>query len=198
MKVYPKKENTGYTIVNSHNFKPIFTQEQLVASIWANFLLFPSFYTAIVINLDILHQDIYLAVSSNSIATKHISTNSQWFMDPNGLLLLDNRIYVPSASNLHTHVLQYNYDHILVEHYSQNKTLELVHHGYSWLGLYTNIQQFCKFCITCIWSKPQHHKFYKSLKQLSILKQPWNSIFMDFIERLPSFSGFDTILFIVD
>jgi len=31
--VYPKRENTGYAIVNSHNFKPIFTRQQLAASI---------------------------------------------------------------------------------------------------------------------------------------------------------------------
>ena len=31
--VYPKGGNTGYATVNSHNFKPIFTQEQLAASV---------------------------------------------------------------------------------------------------------------------------------------------------------------------
>ena len=31
--VYPKGENTGYTTINPHNFKSIFTQEQLAASI---------------------------------------------------------------------------------------------------------------------------------------------------------------------
>ena len=31
--IYPKEENTGYAIVNSHNFKPIFTQEQLTVSV---------------------------------------------------------------------------------------------------------------------------------------------------------------------
>ena len=31
--VYPKGENTGYATVNPHNFKPIFTQKQLAASI---------------------------------------------------------------------------------------------------------------------------------------------------------------------
>ena len=31
--VYPKEGNTGYTTVNPHNFKPIFTQEQLAASV---------------------------------------------------------------------------------------------------------------------------------------------------------------------
>jgi len=31
--IYPKEGNTGYATVNPHNFKPIFTQEQLAASI---------------------------------------------------------------------------------------------------------------------------------------------------------------------
>ena len=129
--VYSKGGNTGYAIVNPHNFKPIFTQEQFAASVQATVLLFPSLCTATVVDLDTLHQDILLALPSDLIAIKHISTDGRWSTDPNGLLLLNNRIYVPSASNLHTHVLQYNHDHILARHFSQNKTLELVHCGYS-------------------------------------------------------------------
>ena len=68
-------------------------------------LLFPSFHIATVMDLDILYQDIFLALPSDPIATKHISADSQWSMDPNGLLLLNNRIYVPSAGNLCTCVL---------------------------------------------------------------------------------------------
>ena len=40
--------------------------------------------------------------------------------------------------------------------------------------------------------KPQCHKFYRSLKQ------PWNSISMDFIKKLLLSFRFDTILVIVD
>ena len=47
-------------------------------------------------------------------------------------------------------------------------------------------------------SKPQHHKPYRSLKQIPIPERPWNSISMDFIEKLPSSSGFNTILVIVN
>ena len=47
-------------------------------------------------------------------------------------------------------------------------------------------------------SKPQRHKPYGSLKQLPISEQPWNSISMDFIKKLPSSSRFDTILVIVN
>ena len=49
-----------------------------------------------------------------------------------------------------------------------------------------------------MWSKLQHHKPYRSLKQLPIPEWPWNSISIDFIEKLPSSSRFDTILVIVD
>ena len=49
-----------------------------------------------------------------------------------------------------------------------------------------------------MWSKPQRHKPYGSLKQLSIPERPWNSISMDFIKKLPSSSKFDTILVIVN
>ena len=146
-------------------------------------------------DLDTLYQNILSALSSDPITTKHISADGQWSTDPNGLLLLDNRIYVLSAGNLHTCVLQYNHDHILAGHFGQNKTLELVRHRYSWPSLCTDIQQFCKSCITCMQSKPQYHKLYGSLKQLPIPKQLWNSISMDFIKKLPLF---DTILVIVD
>jgi len=165
---YPKEENTGYATVNPHNFKPIFTQEQLVASVQATVLLFPSLRAATVVDLDTLHQDILLALSSDLIATKQISTDGKWSIDPKGLLLLDNRIYVPSAGNLCTCVLQYNHDHILARHFGQNKTLELVHCGYSWPSLCADVQQFCKSCVICMRSKPQCHKPYGSLKQLPI------------------------------
>ena len=100
-----KGRNTGYATVNPYNFKPIFTQEQLAASIQATVLLFLSLHVATVVDLDILHQDILSALPSDPITTKHISADGQWSMDPNSLLLLNNRIYVPSAGNLHTCVL---------------------------------------------------------------------------------------------
>ena len=149
-------------------------------------------------DLDTLHQDILSALPSDPIATKHISADGRWSTDLNSLLLLDNRIYVPSAGNFHTHVLQYNHDHILARYFGQNKTLELVRRGYSWPSLHADVQQFCKSCITCIQSKPQHHKPYGSLKELPISEWLWNSISIDFIEKLPLSSGFDTILVIVD
>ena len=47
-------------------------------------------------------------------------------------------------------------------------------------------------------SKSQCHKPYGFLKQLPVPEQPWNSISMDFIEKLPQSSGYTAILVVVD
>jgi len=107
-------------------------------------------------------------------------------------------MYVPDNANLRLRVLQYYHAHVLAGYLGQNKTLELVWRHYTWLNIYDDVQKFCKSCVTCMQSKPQCHRPYGSLQQLPILERPWNSISMDFIEKLPSFSGFNTILVIVD
>jgi len=107
-------------------------------------------------------------------------------------------MYVSDNANLRLWVLQYHYDHVLAGHLGQNKTLELIQKHYTWPNIHNDVQKFYKSCVTCMRSKPQHHRPYGSLQQLSIPERPWNSISMDFIEKLPSSSGFDTILVIVD
>ena len=47
-------------------------------------------------------------------------------------------------------------------------------------------------------SKSQRHKPYGFLKQLPVPEQPWNSISMDFIEKLPQSSGYTAILVVVN
>ena len=111
-----------------------------MVSVQATVLLLPSVCTATIVDLETLYQDIFSALSSNPNAIKNIFADSQWFTDPNSLLHLDNRIYVPSTSNLHTYVLQYNHDHILASYFSQNKILKLVCHRYFWPSLHANIQ----------------------------------------------------------
>ena len=101
-------------------------------------------------DLDILYQGILSTLPSNLIATIHTSTDGQWSTDLNGLLLLNNRIYILSAGNLHTCVLQYNHDYILAEHFGQNKILKLVRYGYSWPSPHADVQQFCKSYVTCM------------------------------------------------
>ena len=60
------------------------------------------------------------------------------------------------------------------------------------------VKDYVRSCTTCAWSKALRHHPYGLLKQLPIPEKPWNSISMDFIEQLPSSSGFTAILVVVD
>ena len=80
----------------------------------------------------------------------------------------------------------------------QNKTIELIRREYVWPGLRDFVKDYCKSCTTCMHSKPQHHRPYGFLKQLPIPERPWNSISMDFIEKLHGSDGYNAILVIVD
>src|SRR5882724_10070192 len=69
---------------------------------------------------------------------------------------------------------------------------------YYWPRLPVYIKDYCKSCVTCSHAKPVRHKPYRLLKQLPIPEKPWNSISMDFIEKVPPSSGYTSILVIVD
>ena len=90
------------------------------------------------------------------------------------------------------------HDHILAGYFRQNKTITLICCQCTWPRLQSSIINFCKSCTTCTWGKAPKHKPYGILQQLPIPEQPWNSISMDFIEKLPESSGYTAILIVVD
>src|SRR5882724_12990595 len=69
---------------------------------------------------------------------------------------------------------------------------------YYWPRLPVYVKDYCKSCVTCSCAKPMHHIPYGLLKQLLIPEKPWNSISMDFIEKLPPSSSYTSIIVIVD
>jgi len=197
--IYPKGGDNSYTSVNPHNFCPVFTHEQIAASLRATILTTPTLCAAMILDQNQLYSDILATLPLDTSISNHLlHPEGRWSKDGAGFLRLDNRMYVPDNANLCLWVLQYYHDHVLAGHLGQNKTLELIRRHYTWPNIRDDIQKFCKSCVTCMRSKPQRHRPYGSLQQLPIPECPWNSVSMDFIEKLPSSSGFDTILVIVD
>src|SRR6266481_5215973 len=144
-----------------------------------------------------------ISMPTYSQIRRHSSTSPapltpHWVTSPDSLLRCDDHIYVPDSSNLCLRVLQYSHDHPLSGHFGQTKTLYKVQRHYTWPGLPEFIKDYCKSCTTCSHVKPQRHRPYGLLKQLPVPERPWNSILMDFIEQLPSSSGYTSILVIVD
>ena len=115
-----------------------------------------------------------------------------------GLLCLDNHIYIPDYGNLRLRVLQYKHDHPISGHFGHNRTLDLIRREFVWPDLCNSVKSYIKSCTTCMRSKSQRDRPYGLLKQLPVPEFLWNSISMDFIEKLPPPSSYDTILVIVD
>ena len=128
--VYPKEGDTGYAKANPQNYRPIFTEEQLIASLHATFLEGPTLRTSIIMNIDNLHNTILQSYSDDSNAVSGLEqinqTESRWTREEDGLLRLDGRIFVPIVSDLRLQVLRYFHDHSLAGHFRQNWTLELI------------------------------------------------------------------------
>ena len=198
--VYPKEGEKDYAQVNPHNFRPVFTQEQLASSLRATTLAAPVLRAAVVMDVEQLHRDILSALSSDSVSSGLLSGSSdpRWTVDSEGFLRKDDRIYVPDSNDLRLRVLRYKHDHPLSGHFGQNRTLELIRREYTWPGIRTFVKDYVKSCTTCARAKVPRHKPYGLLKQLPIPEKPWNSISMDFIEQLPDSSGFTAILVVID
>ena len=197
--VYPKEGERNYAAVNPHNFRPVFTNEQLASSLQATMLYSLVLWATTIMDLEALYSDICSALHSNPAISEHLSNPTfRWTIDLTGLLHLDDCIYIPDANNLRLRVLQYKHDHPISGHFGHNCTLDLIRWEFVWLDLCNTIKSYIKFCTTCMCSKSQRHQPYGLLKQLPVLEFPWNFISMDFIEKLPPSSGHDTILVIVD
>ena len=198
--VYPKEGDRGFTRVNSQNLQPVFTAEQLTDSLCTTYLHTPVLRASALMDVERLHAEILANLSSDLIAKAHLldTLNPQWSTNETGYLHLDGCMYIPEADDLHLCVLRYKHDHPLLGHFGQNHTLELIHHKYTWPGIRTYVKDYVKSCTACARAKTPYHQPYGMLKQLPVPDQPWNSISMDFIEHLPSSSGFTAILVVID
>src|SRR5215471_7608257 len=166
----------------------------------------PVLRAAHIMDMEKLHDDIRAALPKDPAISERLEflksakspPISRWTLDPSGFLRLDDRIYVPDVDDLRLQVLKNKHDHVLSGHFGQNKTLKLVRRDYTWPEIRTFVKDYCKSCTNCVRSKAPRHKPYGFLKQLPIPERPWNSISMDFIEKLPKSDGFTAILVIVD
>ena len=126
--VYRKGGNSDFVLANPSNLRPIFTQEQLTASLRATYFATPIIRSAIIMDIEKLHNDIRLSLPLDPISVAHLPTptNANWTIDESGLLRYNDRIFVPDISDLRLKVLQIKHDHILAGHFGQNKTQEVV------------------------------------------------------------------------
>ena len=117
----------SYAAINPHNFRPVFTNEQLASSLQATILYSLVLRATTIMDLKALHSNIRSALHSDPCISKQLSNPTLlWTIDTTGLLHHDNRIYVPDSENLRLRVLQYKHDHPISGHFGHNCTLNLI------------------------------------------------------------------------
>ena len=154
--VYPKEGDSTYGKVNPHNFRPVFTSEQLASSLRASVLMEP-ILRAVTLDFDQLHNDIRDALTTDEFV-KEQTGKPRWQTDDSGLLRCDGRIYVPNAGDLRVRVLRATHDHPTAGHFGQNKTLELLRRSYTWPNVRTMVTEYVRSCTSCARNKAPRHK----------------------------------------
>ena len=82
------------------------------------------------VDIDAIHKDILSTLPSDTSISQYLSTpipaDSHWSLSADGLVRLDNHIYVPNINNLCLQILRYKHDHLLSRHFGQACTLDLI------------------------------------------------------------------------
>jgi hypothetical protein len=113
-----------------------------------------------------------------------------------GVLLYDNRIYVPEDKDVRLDLLKLHHDLPIAGHQGHARTLEFLSRKYYWPGMKAQVNRYIDSCETCQHSKG--HKQGVNLKPLPIPALPWEDIAYDFVVKLPKSSGYDSILTVID
>ena len=89
--VYPKEGDSDYAAVNPHNFRPVFTQEQLATSLRASFLIEPLLRAVHLADTPAIHADILSSLPSDGFAQEVIKdlkssvpARANWSRDESG------------------------------------------------------------------------------------------------------------------
>jgi len=78
------------------------------------------------------------------------------------------------------------------------KTLELVSRNYWWPQMSRYIGQYVSTCNLCLRTKPTRQALVGELHPLRILDSRWDTLSVDFVVELPSSSGHDAVMTVVD
>jgi len=109
-------------------------------------------------------------------------------------------LVVVADNALRRGVISLFHNHMTAGHAGITKTLQLITPYYWWPNLKTFITEYIKGCTTCQMTKVNTHPTHPPMFPITPADnaQPFETITMDFITKLPQSGGFDTILMITD
>jgi len=128
-------------------------------------------------------------------ATDQLHSHYVWC---NGLLRYKERVIIPANSTLRAKLLHEIHDTKIDGHYGVLRTNKKLGQQFYWPGMHKLIQEYIKNCVVCQKTKSETLAPADLLQPLPIPYQVWDDITLDFIERLPTSHGKDTIMVVFD
>jgi hypothetical protein len=110
---------------------------------------------------------------------------SHYTLDPSGLILYRDLVYVPNVKALINELLHEHHNSPMAGHFGIQKTYEAVARSYYMPQLRQEILNFVRTCSTCTRSKSHTHKPFGKLQPIEPPERPWDSLTMDLIVKLP-------------
>jgi hypothetical protein len=103
----------------------------------------------------------------------------------NDLIYYKGRIFLVPGLTLKAKILHSCHNSPVARHQGISKTYRQVREGFSWKGLKEDVMNHVKECTTCQENKDEHMHPAGLFQPLPIPEHKWESIYMDFITRLP-------------
>jgi len=120
------------------------------------------------------------------------------FLSDEEKLLFCERHWVLSSESLCTELIQYTHDSTMIKHSERDVTDALLSQQFFWLEMLQNVCTFCQNCDKCCINNSWKDRWQGFLKPLSVLKQIWQKIFINFVVDLLSSEGCTNLLIITN
>jgi len=187
--IYLKEGNSNYASINPQNYHLVFTSQATGIVLWATTLSIPVLHGSLIMDAERLIPTSGLNSDRNPISTEHLNNQSdpkvdpwsQWFTMPPW----DASMF-PNSGNLQLCVLQYSHDHPLAGHFFvRRRPFIQVCMQTLLAGLPFYVKGLLQIMHHLFHAKPVVTHILQTSQQTLIPRKPWNSISMDFIEKLP-------------
>jgi len=123
--------------------------------------------------------------------------DEEW-REVDSVMYKEGKVYVPKDNKLRAEIIRLHYDMPVGGHRGQWKTVELVTRNFWWPGITKEVKQYIEGCDACQHNKNHTEQPVGKLMPNSIPDKPWTHISADFITKLPSAQGYDSILVVLD
>ncbi|KAL0374148.1 UNVERIFIED_CONTAM: Transposon Ty3-I Gag-Pol polyprotein [Sesamum radiatum] len=120
------------------------------------------------------------------------------FSDTHGVVLYDNRLYIPEQTGLRTLLLSEFHCSAVGGHSGTSATFNRLASSFYWPKMKSDVKAFVRCCLPC-----QHNKYSTDrpiglLQPLPVPHQVWEDLSMDFITHLPPSGGRTVIWVVID